>query len=322
MAKNKGESCTYAIESYDLSRHIDDCLDILTVFPEYIQPREVKMTVFETKIYEALTIYDNLLDSYKTRLEHCPEGSLLYQKKRGCIQFLHAFNKDGKRIRQGINTDPQMIRDLAKKEFDSRAYELLSHDIAVIKEALNKMISFDPDQILKSMTKAYALLPEEYFFDRDKLVIAAGLDGETLARIKRHEEWWRMPYKEYWGYPENKVKTTSRGQKVRSLSELLIAEALYKYSIPFHYEQELKIDGKMYAPDFTFEGWDRNLFYLDYFGMMSNPKYAKKNILKLDDYYDIGLIPGDNLITVFDSKGIVNMEMIEAIIKNEIIPRL
>ena len=97
---------------------------------------------------------------------------------------------------------------------------------------------------------------------------------------------------------------------------------MYKYSIPFHYEEELEADGKIFAPDFTLEGMNQNMFYLDYFGMMDNPKYAKRNFIKLDDYYDIGLIPGDNLIVVFDSKGIMNAGMIEAIIKNEIIPRL
>ena len=172
------------------------------------------------------------------------------------------------------------------------------------------------------MKKAYALLPEEYFFDRNKLIISSGLDEDLAERIKRHEEWWKKPYKEYWGYPENKTKLTSRGQKVRSISELLIAEALYKYSIPFHYEEELEVDGKTFAPDFTFEGGDYNKFYLDYFGMMKNPKYAKKNFIKLDDYFDIGLVPGENLIVVFDSKGIMNAGAIEAIINIEVIPRL
>ena len=55
---------------------------------------------------------------------------------------------------------------------------------------------------------------------------------------------------------------------------------------------------------------------------MDNARYAKKNFIKLDDYYDIGLIPGDNLIVAFDTKGIMNMAVIEGIIQNEIIPRL
>ncbi|MBQ3370660.1 MAG: hypothetical protein IJG48_06520 [Mogibacterium sp.] len=237
-------------------------------------------------------------------------------------QFLHSFNVNGKRVRKGINRNPGLIKALAKKEFDTKAYEILSNNTVAIREAIDKLIPFDPDRILDSMTNAYKLLPDEYFFDRDKLIINAGIDDNLLAKIKKHEEWWKKPYKEYWGYPENKTRTTSRGQKVRSISELLIAEALYKYYIPFHYEEELKVEGKTFAPDFTFEGWDYNNFYLDYFGMMDDEKYAKKNFLKLDDYYDIGLIPGDNLITVFDSKGIMNAGVIESIIQNEIIPRL
>lgn len=280
------------------------------------------MTVFNEQILEVLTNYQHLLDEFKTGLEQSPDGHLLHQMKRSNIQFLHVFNQNGKRIRRGINSKPALIKALAKKEFDRRAYEIISNNVDAINEAISKQIPFDPDRILSSMDKAYALLPEEYFFDRDKLVVAAGLDGEALGRIKRHEEWWRKPYKEYWGYPERKNKTTSRGQKVRSISELLIAEALYKHSIPFHYEEELEADGRIFAPDFTFEGRDYRMFYLDYFGMMSDRNYAKKNFIKLDDYYNIGLIPGDNLIVVFDSSGIMNAGVIEAIIEHEVIPRL
>ena len=280
------------------------------------------MLNFEEEIKQILSFYENLNNQFKIELEQSPEGSLIHQIKDGHLQFLHSFSEGGKRKRRGINKDPKLIRALARKEFDKKALEVLSHNINAISEAMSLQIPFDPDQILQSMTKAYALLPEEYFFDRDKLIINAGLNDDLLMKIQRHEEWWKKPYKEYWGYPENKTKMTSRGQKVRSISELLIAEALYKYSIPFHYEEELEVDEKTFAPDFTFEGSDYRPFYLDYFGMMDNSKYAKRNIIKLDDYYDIGLIPGDNLIVVFDSKGIMNAAVIEAIIKNEIIPRL
>ena len=280
------------------------------------------MTVYDEKLNEVLSIYEKLSDLFKSELESSPDGKLIYQNNGQYKQFIHLINENGKRIRKGINTDSEMIKALARKEFNSKASKIFSNNITALRKAIDKQIPFDPDQILQSMTKAYALLPEQYFFDRDKLIITAGLDDDLLKKVKRHEEWWRKPYKEYWGYPENKTKTTSRGQKVRSISEMLIAEALYKYSIPFHYEEELEAYGKTFAPDFTFEGGDYRPFYLDYFGMMDNTKYAKRNIIKLDDYYDIGLIPGDNLIVVFDAKGIMNAAVIEGIIKNEIIPRL
>lgn len=280
------------------------------------------MTILDKKMNEVLTLYENLQDRYKTEIDHSPDGSLLHQMKGNHLQFLHSFNENGSRKRKGINGNTDLIKALARKEFAERAYTILSRNISEIKEAINNQIPFDPDQILKSMTKAYAMLPEEYFFDREKLMIDEGLEGESMAIIRRHEDWWKKPYKEYWGYPEFKTKTTSRGQKVRSLSELLIAETLYKYSIPFHYEEELEVNGKKYAPDFTFEGRDYEKFYLDYFGMMDNEKYARRNLSKLSDYYNIGLIPGENLIVAFDSNGIMNAGMIDAIIVNEIIPRL
>ena len=280
------------------------------------------MGIIEERMNEILNLYESMRDRFKIELENGPDGHLLHQMQGSHLQFIYYDNNNGKILRRGINKDIELIKALAKKEFDRKAYEILSHNITAIEDAMNLHIPFDPNEIMKTMTNAYALLPGEYFFDSKKDFPAPDPDRELMAKIKRHEEWWRRPYKEYWGYPENKTKLTSLGQKVRSVSELLIAETLYKYSIPFHYEEELIVDGKTYAPDFTFEGWDRNMFYLDYFGMMSNAKYAKRNFIKLDDYYDIGLIPGDNLIVTFDSNGIMNMGLIEGIIKNEVIPRL
>ncbi len=280
------------------------------------------MTSFNESASEILTTYEKLRNKYKIELDEGPDGSLLHQMKGKHVQFLHSFNQNGVRKRKGINRKPDLIKNLAKKEFDRKAYEILSNNVAVINEAMNKHIPFDVDQILQSMNKAYALLPDEYFFDRDMLSAAAGMDDGLQAKVRRHEEWWKMPYKEYWGYPQHKTRTTSRGQKVRSISELLIAEKLYEYNIPFHYEEELEIGGKTFAPDFTFEGADYKCFYLDYFGMMDNEGYARRNLLKLGDYYNAGLIPGDNLIVAFNLSGILNAGTIKAIIETEIIPRL
>lgn len=276
----------------------------------------------DRRINEVLTEYEYLRDRYKTELERSPQGSLICQRKGQQLQFLHSVNQDGKRIRKGINSKPELIKALAKKEYDRKAFRILINNVTALREAVDKMIPLDPDLILNTMTKAYSQLPEEYFFDRYSMIITEDIDDELLLKIRRHEEWWKRPYKEYWGYPEFKNKTTSRGQKVRSVSELLIAETLYKYSIPFHYEEELDAGGRTFAPDFTFEGSDYKCFYLDYFGMMDNEKYAKKNFLKLDDYYDVGLIPGENLIVAFNGNGIMNVKVIEGIIENEIIPRL
>ncbi len=280
------------------------------------------MTYFEEELKQILNYYDNLIDLYSNIIRNSPDGRLMHQKNHDHDQFLLLSSENGVRKRVCITKDEEMKRNLAQKEFAEKALKIIKANADALREAADKMVPFDPGEIINNMAKAYAMLPEDYFFGRDKLSFAACVDEDLTAKIRRHEEWWKKPYKEYWGYPQYKTKTTSRGQKVRSISELLIAEKLYEYSIPFHYEEEFEKDGKTFAPDFTFEGKGYECFYLDYFGMMENNQYAKRNILKLDDYYNAGLIPGDNLIIVFDYNGIVNAGMVKAIIENEIIPRL
>ena len=280
------------------------------------------MTILEEKMREMLTLYEKLNNRYKLELRSAPEGKLIYQMNGNYRQFLQSFQVDGDRIRRGINSNEQLIRDLARKEFNQKAAEVLEHDIEVIRDALAKQIPFDPDDILASMTKAYAFLPEDYFFDRRTLISDHDLDESDLIRISRNREWGNAPYKESWFHPERKTKRTSRGTYVRSKSELLIIEKLYDYNIPVHYDEEHVINGVFVVPDFTFKDRKREFFFWDFMGMMDDPDYARRNIAKQEDYYKAGLIPGDNLILTFAKGDSINMGMIDAIILNEIIPRL
>lgn len=56
--------------------------------------------------------------------------------------------------------------------------------------------------------------------------------------------------------------------------------------------------------------------------MMDNREYAANNLKKLERYNAAGIIPGDNLILSFDRRGTINMGMVDAIVENEVIPRL
>ena len=280
------------------------------------------MTIFEEELNTLLKHYNHLVDLYSKVIQNSPDGRLIHQMNHNQDQFLLLSSKNGVRTRTSITNDEEKKRLLAQKEFASKALAVVKSNANALKELEEKYVRFDPEKILQSMNKAYSMLPEDYFFDQDKWKVTAGLDDDLLTKIRKHEEWGKKSYKEYWGYPKNKTKTTSRGKKVRSISELLIAEKLYEYSIPFHYEELLEIDGRLFAPDFTFEGADYECFYLDYFGMMENERYARRNIQKLSAYYDAGIIPGENLLVVFDCNGVMNAGTVKGIIENEIIPRL
>ena len=281
------------------------------------------MSLFRENLEEILTYYENIYKMYSKQLENSPPGSLLWQKNKGKDQLLHSYRRDGARVREVITKKEDLQKALAQKEFARKAVMILNRNVDVLRNAINSITPFNPDDILKSMTKGYSSLPEEYFFNRNQLAIDLKLDDEIKARIDRHREWGARPYRQSTYKEENKRIRTSRGLAVRSKSEALIIEALYRwYDIPHRYEQEQVVNGILINPDITLEDYNNEEFYIEHLGMMDNPSYARHNYEKLERYYGAGLIPGDNLILTFDRRGTINMGMIEAVIVNEIIPRL
>ena len=194
------------------------------------------MALYKEKLEEIMTYYERIMNMYIHELEGAPEVRLVCQKNHNGKQFLLSVNVNGKRKRTSITNNMPVLRALARKEFARKALEILEPDVKALKEAVEKQKPFDPDLILESMTKAYRHLPEEYFFDREKVVTSLGLDGADEVRISRHKEWGEKPYDQSRYYEEHKNERTSRGEYVRSKSELLIIETLYHYEIPVHYE--------------------------------------------------------------------------------------
>ncbi|WGL59961.1 hypothetical protein QEJ31_15620 [Pigmentibacter sp. JX0631] len=76
---------------------------------------------------------------------------------------------------------------------------------------------------------------------------------------------------------------TSFGLKVRSKSEVFIAEKLKENNILFTYEKPLSADGKTYYPDFTIYIGKRELYW-EHFGLMNDDIYAKKTEIKMKWY--------------------------------------
>ncbi len=72
-------------------------------------------------------------------------------------------------------------------------------------------------------------------------------------------------------YPEGKIYTTLRGEKVRSKSEQYIADWLFRHSIGYQYEPQINIKDFDFKPDFYIE--DANI-YLEH---VSNKSYPTKN---------------------------------------------
>ena len=93
---------------------------------------------------------------------------------------------------------------------------------------------------------------------------------------------------------EGLIHNTSRGELVRSKSEVIIANLLHAKKIDYEYEQELAIDGVAQDkfPDFAIEDDDSGvMYYWEHLGMLGDRGYKKRWDEKKQWYRDNGILP-------------------------------
>ena len=92
----------------------------------------------------------------------------------------------------------------------------------------------------------------------------------------------------YLGVPKhklNRIYSTSKGDKVRSKSEVIIANMLYEQGVEYEYEKKLFYDkDKWMEPDFTIKMEDGKEIYWEHLGMIGVESYDKRWKEKLEIY--------------------------------------
>lgn len=85
---------------------------------------------------------------------------------------------------------------------------------------------------------------------------------------------------------------TKDGHFVRSRAEVIIDNTLYDYGLVHAYEKKVPIEEELYTDFYLPNG----KVYIEYWGMMSDPKYVERKKAKLEIYkkYDLKLIELDD----------------------------
>lgn len=111
---------------------------------------------------------------------------------------------------------------------------------------------------------------------------------------------------------------TANGVRVRSKSEVIIADALDRAGIPYRYEFPTSVKGwgTLY-PDFTcLRPSTREEVIWEHFGLMGEPDYAENAVQKLAHYAASGYTIGKNLIATFESAATpLSVKQVQAYIK-------
>jgi len=186
----------------------------------------------------------------------------------------------------------------------------LSANSPELLELISKYCSEKILAVLRTTSWKNNVASPEAFDKLDKISVALeDLFNELCPDYVRSRRriltsWQNEPYKRnsYELNPNTNFVTT-RGEIVRSKTELIIADILYQFGIPYRIEYPVNISGKTVYPDFMFViPTTGKIYYLEAFGLMGDTEYVEKNIRKIRDYAKCGIIFGTNLIATFESE--------------------
>ena len=254
-----------------------------------------------------------LLEIKEKALKKAPKGSLRVSKSHGAVQYYQKINKDDKNGHYLDSAHKELTQKLAQKAYNIKLVPEIQKEIDVLQNAITQL-----QKILQGRQVSLRVL-ECINPDCRALVVPA-----TLSDAQYAAAWLETKYKGKPFQPDAKPLYTSGGQRVRSKSEVIIAEALARLDIPFRYEFPLKLQkgGGRHGtftvyPDFLCLNLrTRQEFIWEHFGLMDDPEYSEKFVQKIHTYGENGILPGKNLIfTTETEKEQLDTRNVEDLIK-------
>lgn len=257
---------------------------------------------------------EQLVEHLQTRLRDLPDGSLCSKIIRGKERLYHyTYSSDNLLKGKPAETQSYLSKEdhtlkeaLQQKAFIEKALVNLKHNLAVQVKFLTEYHPFNPIEIIENLPKACRN------FDLVKTMNHIDFRDSDVTN-----EWPQQPETDKPLYASGLLHCTSKGIKVRSKSESIIATLLDMNGLEYRYELPLTLDDHTFYPDFTIvRSSDRKLFYWEHFGMMSNRDYHEQAQKKLQEYIKHNLMPWDRLIATFESEqDTFDAQQIDKIIK-------
>ena len=209
-------------------------------------------------------------------------------------------------------------KTLAQKDYEENIIPLLQKEITVLEEYLTQT----------SNGRAISEFYESLCPARRCLITPVTLTDDQYAASWQKVSWTGRPFS-----PDAPLLYTARGERVRSKSEVIIADTLFRQKIPYRYEFPLTLrrsseapfhsdfdklnhcisgsgnhttaigDTVTLHPDFLcLNTRTRAEFFWEHCGLMDDPTYSKNTAGKLRLYTENGILPGRNLIITMETK--------------------
>lgn len=199
----------------------------------------------------------------------------------------YEFDKVLKKRKYIRKKDSETLKMLFQNEYYQDFRKIINEELRQLDEFLNSTS-------LNRTENVYSLLSKE----RKRYVVPLAVSDQYYAWA-----WQNMPYATRKISSEDKKFETSKGEIVRSKSEVIIADTLASKGIPYRYEPEfICCDGEKKYPDFLMlDVKRRKEIYLEHLGLTDDPDYMNNVVQKTNQYAKSGVYVGVNLLFTMES---------------------
>ena len=261
---------------------------------------------FSALLEERNSTLERLIKAKETSINKAPAGAIRIVQKNHAFQFYLKIRKGdciGKYLPKKQNL---LAMQIIQKEYDIKLLRSLKLEAKIIQKLCKNQKRNSPEQVYFKLNEKRKLFTQP-----------VTLPDEQYATKWNAVEYCKKPF-----YQDSPEFYTSKGERVRSKSEILIADALTRNKIPYHYEFPLQLKTKNsnieIHPDFICLNLKkRREFIWEHFGMMDSPEYAENFVKKQALYQENGFFAGKNLLCTFEtSEHPINLKQVELVIQN------
>lgn len=219
-------------------------------------------------------------------LKTAPEGHLRVCCHGNRTQYY--YRKDPKDF-SGIymkEREHALAQKLAQKDYNRKVLSAVEKESSAIQKYFSSCPENCAEQIYETLHR-----------ERQKLILPVKETDEEYVK-----NWELVTYQKKEIYEETQY-FTAKNERVRSKSEIIIADTLKQEGIPYRYEYPVWLNGfGTVYPDFTVLNIrTRKEMYWEHFGMMDDPVYAEHAFLKMMTYEENGFFPGDSVILTYET---------------------
>lgn len=237
------------------------------------------------------------INDIEKKIRLFPEGWVSIRSRNDrYYYYLSGYNSDDKYLKDKEQIDTLLQKDYLKK---------------VLRQAKRELSA------IEKMSKLYPSTLAEDVFDQLSEGRKSHIKPINVYDDAYAQKWMEAPYKRKPFKKDMPEFYTTKGERVRSKSEIIIADRLRANGIPYRYECPLKVGKKIIHPDFTILRMsDRKILYHEHCGKMDDPKYIEDMLTRGKDYSLEDILLGDRLFYTFESDTTpLDVAMLDMLIK-------